>query len=105
MVRLPVSRKDLGVMTTNMINVTCQVIVILTKCIVYVYVSAYTYVLYVHMCVQILPVSAATKAVRGDRGKAPYELVFIATAPPLGYNTYFVRHSKLLDHMIHSVIT
>ena len=57
------------------------------------------------MCIQILPVSAATKAVRRDRGKAPYELVFIATAPPLGYNTYFVRYSKLLDHMIHSAIT
>ena len=55
--------------------------------------------------VQILPVSAATKAVRRDRGKAPYELVFIATAPPLGYNTYFVRQSKPLDHMIHTLIT
>ena len=47
---------------------------------------------------QISSVSAATKAVRGDRGKAPYELVFMATAPPLGYNTYFVRHGRLRSH-------
>ena len=28
---------------------------------------------------------------RGNRGDAQFELVFMATAPPLGYNTYFVR--------------
>ena len=45
----------------------------------------------------MIPVSPSTKSVRRDRGDAPYELVFIATAAPLGYNTYFVRHaSKLL---------
>ena len=61
--------------------------------------------------VQISPVSSATKAVREYRGNAPYELVFIATAPPLGYNTYFVRYSKLgscdplCDCMIKFMIT
>ena len=30
---------------------------------------------------------------RGNHGDAQYELVFMATAPPLGYNTYFVRPS------------
>jgi len=52
-----------------------------------------------YVCLQILPVSPATKAVRGDRGKALYELVFIAAAPPLGYNTYFVRHSSKLGSL------
>ncbi|XP_065912001.1 lysosomal alpha-mannosidase-like [Dysidea avara] len=64
-VRLPVSRKDLVVMDTGSNDITCQVI----------------------------PVSPATTAVRRHRGNAPYELVFIATAPPLGYNTYFVRQA------------
>jgi len=45
---------------------------------------------------QVIPVSPSTMAIRRDRGKAPYELVFIATAPPLGYNTYFVRLASTL---------
>jgi len=36
-------------------------------------------------------VSPATSAARGKRGNAQYELVFIAMAPALGYNTYFIR--------------
>lgn len=40
---------------------------------------------------QILPVSPVTSTVRGNQGDAQYELVFMATAPPLGYNTYFIR--------------
>ena len=97
MVRLPVSRKDLIVMATSMADLPCQVMGSPnTEGVVYD--SVYT--------VQISPVSAATKAVRGDRGRAPYEIVFMAMAPPLGYNTYFVRYSKLgshdpvYDHMI-----
>ncbi|XP_065891997.1 lysosomal alpha-mannosidase-like [Dysidea avara] len=42
---------------------------------------------------QVLPVPKSTMHVRGDRGKAQYTVVFIATVPPLGYNTYFVRPS------------
>ncbi|XP_065912002.1 lysosomal alpha-mannosidase-like isoform X1 [Dysidea avara] len=75
-VRLPVSRKDIAVMDTGSNDVTCQVI----------------------------PVSPSTKAVRRDRGKAPYELVFIAKAPPLGYNTYFVRHASREHHCVTSKI-
>uniref|UniRef100_A0A665VZF2 Alpha-mannosidase n=1 Tax=Echeneis naucrates TaxID=173247 RepID=A0A665VZF2_ECHNA len=43
------------------------------------------------MClVQVVPVSAATRGVRRNRGFAVNELVFQVQAPPLGYSTYSV---------------
>ncbi|XP_071953152.1 lysosomal alpha-mannosidase-like [Antedon mediterranea] len=39
-------------------------------------------------------VSASTKAVRRSRGTATHELVFMATVPALGYNTYMVYRAK-----------
>ena len=39
----------------------------------------------------ISPVTRMTEAVRGPKGKAPYNLFFIASLPPLGYSTYFIR--------------
>ncbi|KAM9856488.1 lysosomal alpha-mannosidase [Aulostomus maculatus] len=39
---------------------------------------------------EVLPVSRATQAVRGNQGFAVRELVFQVQAPPLGYSTYSV---------------
>nr|XP_060620901.1 lysosomal alpha-mannosidase [Anolis sagrei ordinatus] len=39
---------------------------------------------------EVIPVSSFTRAVRRDRGDAVNELVFQASAPPLGYRTYSV---------------
>uniref|UniRef100_A0ABM5FLY9 Alpha-mannosidase n=1 Tax=Pogona vitticeps TaxID=103695 RepID=A0ABM5FLY9_9SAUR len=39
---------------------------------------------------EVIPVSSFTQAVRRDRGYAANELVFRASAPPLGYRTYSV---------------
>ena len=46
----------------------------------------------------ILPVDNRTAAIRGNRGSAQYNLMFQATAPPLGFSTYFV-HTAQVDHM------
>lgn len=43
---------------------------------------------------QVLPVSAATREVRGNRGYAANELVFEARAPPLGFTTYSVSQRE-----------
>ena len=47
----------------------------------------------------------ATSMVRGNRGSAQYELVFMATAPPLGYNTYFVRPATTNQQCVISTVT
>lgn len=41
--------------------------------------------------IQVLPVSQATMNIRPGHQTTDYSLVFMATVPPLGYNTYFVR--------------
>lgn len=46
---------------------------------------------------QIISVNEAAKKVRGSRGNAPYELLFNACAPGLGFSTYFVKESKSSD--------
>ena len=43
---------------------------------------------------QIISVPNAVKTVRGDKGCAPYEILFGDTLPPLGGRTYFVRPAK-----------
>ncbi|XP_061472674.1 lysosomal alpha-mannosidase isoform X1 [Rhineura floridana] len=58
---------------------------------------------------EVIPVSSFTRAVRRDRGDAVNELVFQASAPPLGYITYSISrlpgrdpaHSKLLQRLQH----
>lgn len=58
---------------------------------------------------QVIPVSNFTRAVRRDRGDAVNELVFQASAPPLGYTTYSVSRlpgkeparSRLLKRLPH----
>ncbi|XP_028908881.1 lysosomal alpha-mannosidase [Ornithorhynchus anatinus] len=39
---------------------------------------------------QVVPVSNFTRAVRGDQGAAPRELLFMASAPALGFSVYTV---------------
>eukprot|EP00118_Oscarella_pearsei_P014340 m.122439 g.122439 ORF g.122439 m.122439 type:complete len:993 (+) comp37781_c0_seq1:117-3095(+) len=39
----------------------------------------------------VLQLSTETMRVRAKRGNTSHELVFLATAPPLGYSTYFVQ--------------
>nr|XP_056703983.1 lysosomal alpha-mannosidase [Euleptes europaea] len=56
---------------------------------------------------EVIPVSSFTRGVRHDRGDAMYELVFQASAPPLGYSSYAISrlpgrnpaHSKLLKRL------
>ena len=43
---------------------------------------------------QVLPVSKATKKLRGSIGNAPYVIVFLANAPALGFNTYFANTTQ-----------
>ncbi|XP_033096903.1 lysosomal alpha-mannosidase-like [Anneissia japonica] len=43
---------------------------------------------------EVSSVSASTKAVRRNRGNATNELVFLATIPAIGYNTYIVSKAK-----------
>ncbi|XP_053232372.1 lysosomal alpha-mannosidase [Podarcis raffonei] len=58
---------------------------------------------------EVIPVSNFTRAVRHDRGDAVNELVFQASAPPLGYTTYSVSRlpgkeparSRLLKRLPH----
>jgi len=47
----------------------------------------------------------ATSMARGNRGNSQYELVFMATAPPLGYNTYFVRPATSDQQCVVSTVT
>jgi len=47
----------------------------------------------------------ATSMARGNRGSSQYELVFMATAPPLGYNTYFVRPATAGQQCVVSTVT
>ena len=42
----------------------------------------------------VLPVDERTVSVRGNRGNAGYNLVFQATAPALGFSTYFVHTNQ-----------
>lgn len=44
--------------------------------------------LYLSFVCQVIPVSSFTRSVRHDRGCAVNELVFRASAPPLGFRTY-----------------
>ena len=47
----------------------------------------------------------ATSMARGDHGSSQYELVFMATAPPLGYNTYFMRPATTGQQCVISTVT
>ncbi|XP_065910012.1 lysosomal alpha-mannosidase-like [Dysidea avara] len=76
-VRVPVTTEKLVVMDANSKSVTCQ----------------------------IVPVSMATSMARGDHGSSQYELVFMATAPPLGYNTYFMRPATTGQQCVISTVT
>ena len=47
---------------------------------------------------QVVPLSDATKNVPAHNGStATQEVVFRATAPPLGFNTYFVQQQKMVQ--------
>ena len=50
----------------------------------------------------VFPVGKETSRVRGNRSSALYEVVFQATAPPLGYATYFVETAPATTPIVES---